>query len=1131
MEIIGTNFVPGDPRLIDHIVYELKAQGIFDQFRKECIADVDTKPAYQNLRQRVESNVTNFLNSQKWSAELNKNQVREMLRKDISESGFLETGVERIVDQVVNPKINTVFLPQVENVVYKFLGIEKPTSKEETTKESKDTKPLHINISQNDLLPNDLEAISPESETTEKKNDQRFDSEKNDENKIDEDESPPFEPLEGSIPQTNLDENSVDSHLSGLMSQDSNHSESKFKPDNSNQDSQFSKQSSGDGHLSMDISEDSSHSRTKWMEIDSKSDPNSNSFNFNLNDNENKFQINSTAEQPVKEDISENNKEEENYNENKLNEITDNKLDQVNAEENKETENGKSKSEDKKSEKYKSSDKHKSRHEKSKEKDRKDREKKDKSTSKESKERKSEKDKSKSDKDKIKNSKSEKDKTKSDKEKDHKHKIKSDKDQNEGEKPDKDKTKSEKQRDKGKSEKDKSRDDKSKSKDSRDKSKDGKAKIKDKESEKKESKHKTDRSDETKEKSSSSKYKSSSKDIDQKEKSSKSRTKSENGPDHKAKSDSKQKKKSDSKNSEDSTRGKEISKHKKDEKRDKSKDSKRDSKRSSKDDHYGSKGKKWDRRSTDRDSSDGRSGNYSSQSSFSETPQKQTSVQESSNSGSGSGDSGNSDDTEVMQDSSNYQCQNMDEIAVFTNSQHVGDNVQVPEMQVKLIKPKFASNIYEAMRLMKIRKQLHKLEKQNQLNCFNNFNKTTLLSSDNDKNHKTKNKIDESEQDGGDKNKETEDKEKTDELVPPPLANQVITKESWDALEAKLAVQQNLLTTNITESNDKENSYRDSEDMDTNETPNTQTDKEKSSVAVEPGNSNKKTDNSSKETQKPEEEQKRAETSKEMEIKSEEIENKCCSNEELSVTIRSRAEEKAEKSSTAEETEDTINISHLNRNCSTDTDNLTHLKTSLEKLEQDISLITSIVNKRQQKPTETQEEIATVKRNVLSDSNVVVADGKNKKQQVYADDKQVPSKPASKRGRKRKESCLGPCDHHNNNKIENHVVNTDTASIAQLNHKVQNNTISINSKIPAKKKKPNGNGVVTTDVKLDLCSMDGQKPVKNGKKETELPKTTKRKNTTERLSANLQRYSSDDLYKPRLNFNSRRRSARALGND
>lgn len=90
MEVVGGNpplesLLPGDPRLIDHIVCELKSQGIFDQFRRDCIADVDTKPAYQNLRQRVEGSVNGFLTKQIWKPDMNKNHLREMLRKNIYE--------------------------------------------------------------------------------------------------------------------------------------------------------------------------------------------------------------------------------------------------------------------------------------------------------------------------------------------------------------------------------------------------------------------------------------------------------------------------------------------------------------------------------------------------------------------------------------------------------------------------------------------------------------------------------------------------------------------------------------------------------------------------------------------------------------------------------------------------------------------------------------------------------------------------------------------------------------------------------------------------------------------------------------------------------------------------------------
>lgn len=71
----------------------------------------------------------------------------------------MDTGVERIVDQVVNPKLNSNFVPKIEDIVYKYLGIEKPTNR---------MTELEINTDghqQEQFLPNlDLEQVSPESE-------------------------------------------------------------------------------------------------------------------------------------------------------------------------------------------------------------------------------------------------------------------------------------------------------------------------------------------------------------------------------------------------------------------------------------------------------------------------------------------------------------------------------------------------------------------------------------------------------------------------------------------------------------------------------------------------------------------------------------------------------------------------------------------------------------------------------------------------------------------------------------------------------------------------------------------------------------------------------------------------------
>lgn len=100
----------------------------------------------------METSVNGFLNKQSWRPELNKNQFRETLRKHILTAPYLDLGVERIVDQVVNPKVYSTFMPEIEDVVYMFLGMERPKRRERNG---------HCSLK--DLLPKDLDPVSPES--------------------------------------------------------------------------------------------------------------------------------------------------------------------------------------------------------------------------------------------------------------------------------------------------------------------------------------------------------------------------------------------------------------------------------------------------------------------------------------------------------------------------------------------------------------------------------------------------------------------------------------------------------------------------------------------------------------------------------------------------------------------------------------------------------------------------------------------------------------------------------------------------------------------------------------------------------------------------------------------------------
>lgn len=151
-------------------------------------------------------------------------------------SEVLDKGVDQIVDQVVNPKVATIFEPKIESIVYKYLGITPPPPPPRPAGPLLPAPPLpsyagHMNGSSllrvetapGGLLPTDLEQISPDSDQATVKSDPKEESKDDDlppgvddERNYDEDTSPSYEPLSEEKPTSSKEMNN------GLL----NHSDS-----------------------------------------------------------------------------------------------------------------------------------------------------------------------------------------------------------------------------------------------------------------------------------------------------------------------------------------------------------------------------------------------------------------------------------------------------------------------------------------------------------------------------------------------------------------------------------------------------------------------------------------------------------------------------------------------------------------------------------------------------------------------------------------------------------------------------------------------------------------------------------------------------------------------------------------
>ncbi|CAG0915991.1 unnamed protein product [Notodromas monacha] len=136
---VSQKFDSSSAPAIQNEVFELlKNQGLFDEFRRESMEDIDTKAGFQNVCNRLETMIEKHLGKIKWSPDLNRNAIREELRQTLNSSG-METSISRLADQLINAKKSTTLLRKVETVYYGHLGLPVPDPDSESESSSDDS--------------------------------------------------------------------------------------------------------------------------------------------------------------------------------------------------------------------------------------------------------------------------------------------------------------------------------------------------------------------------------------------------------------------------------------------------------------------------------------------------------------------------------------------------------------------------------------------------------------------------------------------------------------------------------------------------------------------------------------------------------------------------------------------------------------------------------------------------------------------------------------------------------------------------------------------------------------------------------------------------------------------------------